>query len=824
MTLSTPLIGRETEIQQIRQTLANPACQLLTLIGMGGIGKTRLASYIYQEMTNLPDGVVWISLETLSTSDEILFTLARHPHFEGVINSAQEVLPYLKNKTMLIILDQYEHLAPHADWIQPLLSSCPHVKWLVTSQIGLNISTGWQIYIHPLSWGDENSASYQLFAYHANRLGRENIIQTDSTAITQICHHLEGHPLAIQLVCRWLKTLSPQDILNHLHRFDLFQATYTDMPSRQRNLWGVLHQVWELLHPQEQRLLSQLAFFDGDFNLDAIFGCCDATLPMLEGLVNRSLLNNQDGRYRLHSLIRQFVSHHAPPQDYFIRRYSDYYVGLITTHAVGIKDERYIPTQRLFDVEYANLRKGYHQAILLGNHTSLEIGLMNFFLYTHTRGRNTDFFKWLTFTKEQVKSHTPLWIVATFIQNYISVSRGDTLTDEQIQAIKLCSQYAKTHRMNDIVAHLIRLEGDIAMHQENYRKALSAFERTENLFLELGDEFELARTANRIGVIHLYLGNFEEASTHFEQSLAIKREKQIYIEWIASLNNLANLKLWMGNKTEAKRHTQEMHRISEKIQFRVGKLQALQLDAFIGFLDGDKSPIEAYQAYIQSNQFFIWGKHTHVIIYGLSHLMNHAPNEALSCLETIQPDDSFERFWYSWCLGWASLQNHQMDKLYSHISTLIPIVKYFQADLMNFMTLLFCGIWFSQNHQTSQAESILSALSTHPIGAWGIFRRWITPATKPLPEDLYQRLVRIAPQFEPKNMPTSDIIPSLSTREIEILALVAQDYSNQDIAEKCALTVGTVKVHLHRIYQKLGVTGRVQAVKVAQTYRLLPLD
>ena len=824
MTSSTPLIGRETEIQQIRQTLANPACQLLTLIGMGGIGKTHLAHHIFLETNHMPDGVVWISLETISTSDDILLTFVRHPHFEGKVNSAQEILPYLKDKTMLIILDQYEHLAPHADWIQPFLSSCPHVKWLITSQIGLNISTSWQIYIHPLSWQDEGSASYQLFAYHANRLGRNQIIHTDPVAITQICHHLEGHPLAIQLVCRWLKTLSPQDILNHLHRFDLFQTAYTDIPSRQRNLWGVLHQVWELLHPQEQRLLSQLAFFDGDFNLDAILGCCDATLPILEGLVNRSLLNNQDGRYRLHSLIRQFVSHHAPPQDYFIRRYSDYYVGLIVTHASGIKDERYISTQHLFDVEYANLRKGFHQAILLGNHDTLISAIGDFFLYTHTRGRNTDFFKWLTFTKEQVKPYSPLWIMATFIQNYISIIRGDPLTDDHTQTIKLCTRHAKTHRMNDIMAHLIRLEGDIELRQDHYGKALSAFERAENLFRELNDEFELARTANRIGVIHLYLGNFEQAISYFQQSLAIKREKNIYIEWIASLNNLAHLYLWTGNKTEAKRHAQEMHLISDKIQFRVGKLQAFQLDAFIGFLDDDISQIVAYLAYMQSNQFLIWGKHAHIVIHALSHLMNHDPNEALSCLETIQPDDPFERFWYRWCLGWASLQNHQADKLYSHINTIIPIAKHFQADLINFMTLTLCGMWFLQTNQASQAETILSGLASHPIATWGIFQRWITASPTIYQDNLHQRLIRIAPQFEEKNMPTQKVIPSLSIREIEILTLVAQDYSNQDIAEKCALTVGTVKVHLHRIYQKLGVTSRVQAVKIAQTHRLLPLS
>nr|MCU0482554.1 helix-turn-helix transcriptional regulator [Anaerolineae bacterium] len=163
--------------------------------------------------------------------------------------------------------------------------------------------------------------------------------------------------------------------------------------------------------------------------------------------------------------------------------------------------------------------------------------------------------------------------------------------------------------------------------------------------------------------------------------------------------------------------------------------------------------------------------------------------------------------------------------LYTHITELMPIVHYFQADLMNFITLLICGWWFEGNHDSSQADSILSLLATHPIGGWTIFARWIQPVyPKPsTPPDLYAKIKRLAPQFTMKSRSISQPPPTLSQREIEILLLVAQDAPNTLIAQQCGVTVGTVKVHLHRIYQKLGVTNRIQAVRVAQAHRLLPI-
>ncbi|MCL4252812.1 MAG: hypothetical protein KJ043_03420 [Anaerolineae bacterium] len=825
----TPLIGREAEMTYIINTLDNPSCQLLTLIGMGGVGKTRVAGEIFHHMKNFADGVVWVSLDNVQTHYDIAPTIARHSHFDGIIHSHRELLPYLADKSMLIILDQYEHLSAYTEWLLPFLDECKGIKWLVTSQVALNLSLEWQVALQPLDHIGEDNPAFQLFAYHATRVSRADVIQADKPTIMHICDHLAGHPLAIQLVCRWLKTLSPQDILARLGTFDLLQTTYADIPPRQRNLWGVLRQQWNFLSADEQVLLSQLAFFEGDFSLEAILTCCHSDVMMVDNLVSRSLLIADEGRYRLHSLIRQFIHQHAPADADFIHRYSDYYLDMMNTHASNIKNEGYLVTQRLFDTHYANLRKAWQQAVLDGRDETLIAITPDFFLYTHTRGRNSDFRTWLDFANSHIPIHSALWVIITYLRLYIDIIRGDIEQPDIENQLRMCLKMARSHQMKRIIAHIIRLEGDLLLAHQRYHQALSHYEQAENGFTDQDDTFELARTWNRIGIAYLYIGDFQSAGRYLHQSIRAKRQHHIYIEWIASLNNLAYVHLYTGNITEAQRLVDEMQVISQTIHFNLGKVQAYQLEALMGWLLGDTSAIATYQHHIQTGGIVIFPalQDVHTVLNGLSHLIQHHPQSALTCLDTLHSTDPLDRFWHGWAYGWAYIQHPQPDSLYQHICQLIPIAHHFEADLITYMVLWLCAMWFIQTDKPDQANPILSALASHPISRWGIFQAQLVnyplqpSANTP---DLQALFGRIAPQFGAINPPSSASVPSLSTREIEILTLVAQDYSNQAIADTYHLTVGTVKVHLHRIYQKLDVTNRIQAVRVAQAHRLLPLS
>ncbi|HRF93918.1 MAG TPA: helix-turn-helix transcriptional regulator, partial [Aggregatilineales bacterium] len=207
-----------------------------------------------------------------------------------------------------------------------------------------------------------------------------------------------------------------------------------------------------------------------------------------------------------------------------------------------------------------------------------------------------------------------------------------------------------------------------------------------------------------------------------------------------------------------------------------------------------------------------------IVLTGLIALLRQSPIEALTHLEAIHPTPSFYRVWHIWAMGWAHSQLGETDKLYQQIHQLMPLTRHFNTDLFAFITLWLCGKWASQ---TRGDNALLAELATHPISHYGIFE--IDHAGTFL-GTLQDKLERIAPQFEVTVLPPSAPVTPLSDRETEILLLVAQDYSNQAIAEACHLTVGTVKVHLHRIYQKLGVENRSQAVRLAQSQRLLPLS
>lgn len=249
----------------------------------------------------------------------------------------------------------------------------------------------------------------------------------------------------------------------------------------------------------------------------------------------------------------------------------------------------------------------------------------------------------------------------------------------------------------------------------------------------------------------------------------------------------------------------------------------------MGWLLGDTSAIATYQQQIQTRGMVIFPalQYAHIVLNGLSHLIQHQPQSALTCLDTLHPTDPLDRFWCAWAYGWAYIQHKQPNSLYHHICQLIPIAHHFEADLITYMTLWLCAMWFTQTDTPDQANKIISVLASHPISSWGFFQvrlaGYTLQASANIP-NLHSLFGRISPQFGAINPQLSASIPQLTTREIEILTLVAQDYSNQAIADTYHLTVGTVKVHLHRIYQKLDVTNRVQAVRVAQAHRLLPLS
>ncbi len=319
----TPLIGREKELQQIAAHLADPACRLLTLTGSGGIGKTLLALQAAREHTGIYlHGIYFIPLAPIADPDLLGTTIADAIHcpLDGTNDLQTQLLDFLREKELLLILDNFEHLLTGSSWISQIIQAAPHVNYLVTSRERLNIRGECLLKIrglaYPTKTGEtpaqaEAYSAIQLFMRAARRVKPDYAPFLDEMRhVIRICQHLEGMPLGIELAAAWIRLVSSADIWREIERdLDFLATSLRDVPDRHQSMRLVFRQSWHLLTPAEQTALSKLAVFRGPFSQAAARHVAGANFHMLLSLADKSLLRRTaDEQFDLHKLLKQYLA------------------------------------------------------------------------------------------------------------------------------------------------------------------------------------------------------------------------------------------------------------------------------------------------------------------------------------------------------------------------------------------------------------------------------------------------------------------------------------------------------------------------------------
>ena len=325
--LPTPLIGRQREVEELSQLLRDPQCRLLTLVGPGGIGKTRLAIETASHLQDVfADGVYFAPLAPVNTTRFIVPVIADAIGFAfqgaGPADPKTQLFSYLKEKQALLLTDNLEHLLaePGIELLAELLANAPQVKLLVTSRESLGLHGEWVFEVRglpiPESRHAEESAqntSVELFLQRARRAHVGfNATSEDYPAIVRICQLVDGMPLGIELAAAWVRTLACDEVAREIERgLGFLSVSARGLPVRHRSMRAVFDHSWKLLTQEEQGVLLRLSVFQGGFRREAAEAVAEATLLALSTLVTKSLIRRSGaGRYDLHELIRQFAAEH----------------------------------------------------------------------------------------------------------------------------------------------------------------------------------------------------------------------------------------------------------------------------------------------------------------------------------------------------------------------------------------------------------------------------------------------------------------------------------------------------------------------------------
>jgi predicted ATPase len=536
-TRQTSFVGRDVELTELATMLAN--VQLLTLLGTAGVGKTRLALQLAHEQQKLGtfEQVYFVSLESLSSAELILPTvlsalgLTPQRDTEPLVQLAE----FIAEHSILLVLDNLEHLIDNVQVLANLIQHCPSLKVLVTSRERLGLEEEHLFPLEGLAFPTPDVAfeeartfdAVTLFRERAQQLQPQFELKKNLEAVLRICKLVEGLPLGLELAASWVRLMSCAEIANEIERNLEFLATTTrNVPERHRSLKAAFEYSWKLLNQKEREVLRNLSVFVGGFRREAASEVAGATIPLLASLVDKSLLRVlPNGRYDRHPLLYQFthekLTENVNEQLEIEAKHTAFFLHFAENAARHFHSNARGHWLQRLDEELDNIRTVISRAILEQDAVTglnLVTDLPEFWF---SRG-----------LQQEIRKYLEIFLDAASIKNTLQCVKG-----------------------LNMLAHLLLQQGDV-------ETALSALEEALLRGKTLGDSSVLSKTLELLArIYHFNLADPTLAKSFYEQSIALAEQVDNKVRKASSLNFLANLVSEQGDFESARTFYEESLRL-----------------------------------------------------------------------------------------------------------------------------------------------------------------------------------------------------------------------------------------------------------------------
>lgn len=375
----TPFIGRERELAQLEARLSNPTYRLVSIVGPGGIGKSRLAQQVALQLLNrFADGLYFVPLAQVLMVESLPAAIAEAVGLTfaaGQQSPAEQLCEMIGSKQMLLVLDNFEHLIAGASLLLDLVRRSPRLVLLVTSRERLNLQAEDLFELQglptPVDVIDAEGASFaavRLFVDRAHRLDKQFELRAEQLPhVVRICQLVEGFPLAIELAATWLGDLTCEEIVAELTTgLDRLETTLGDVEPQHRSLRAVFNSSWRLLATGERQTLAQLAIFRGGFNVDAARAVANASPSLLSSLRNKSLLRPAGSRrYDMHALVHQFSAEFLAASSFrenVRNAHCHYFINLLEEKTVALDTREAGLASKIIALDWENVMLAWQTA------------------------------------------------------------------------------------------------------------------------------------------------------------------------------------------------------------------------------------------------------------------------------------------------------------------------------------------------------------------------------------------------------------------------------------------------------------------------------